>query len=75
MPHPFSFFLAKGWESAKLNVRNYTVSDLVTCRQILKLVAFRHGYEALCTIQNLFFERSVSNLSGDIAMDCVLNAR
>ena len=28
MPHPFAFFLAKGWESANPNVRNHTVRDL-----------------------------------------------
>jgi hypothetical protein len=28
VPHPFAFFLAKGWESAKPNVRNHAVGDL-----------------------------------------------
>jgi hypothetical protein len=28
VPHPFTFFLAKGWETADHKVRNHTVKDL-----------------------------------------------
>jgi putative hydrolase of the HAD superfamily len=28
MPHPFAFFLAKGWEPSNLKIRNHSVSEL-----------------------------------------------
>ena len=28
VPHPFAFFLAKGWENANPNARNHTVRNL-----------------------------------------------
>jgi hypothetical protein len=33
VPHPFAFFLAKGWESANPDIRNHTVKDLVRARR------------------------------------------
>jgi hypothetical protein len=30
VPHPFAFFLAKGWETANPKVRNHAVTDLVS---------------------------------------------
>ena len=29
MPHPFAFFLAKGWETSNLKIRNHAVRDLI----------------------------------------------
>jgi len=29
VPHPFAFFLAKGWETSNLKIRNHAVRDLI----------------------------------------------